>query len=136
VLATDLLWGILIGTCTELGMHMLRGISFRSIFSPSTEMEHKDDGIVVRAIDSLVFTSWIWLKQKLQAVESSKNVTIDLSAARVVDHTVLAKLEELKKDWSVQGRVLAICGLESHRGMSSHPLSCHRKVLQPAASVA
>jgi MFS superfamily sulfate permease-like transporter len=132
VLATDLLIGILIGTCTELGLHLIRGISFRSIVSPRTEVEHGEDGIVVRAIDSLVFTTWIWLKHKLHSVEAGKNVTIDLSAARVVDHTVLAKLEELKKDWSIEGRSLAICGLESHRGMSTHPLSCHRKVAQAA----
>lgn len=127
VLATDLLIGILIGTAAELSLHLLRGISFRSIFRPRTETVESEDGIVVKAIDSLVFTTWLWLKHKLQNVEASQNVIVDLSAARVVDHTVLAKLQDLKSDWSVSGRTLDIRGLESHQPMSAHPLSCHRK---------
>ncbi|WP_145090457.1 SulP family inorganic anion transporter [Anatilimnocola aggregata] len=128
VLATDLLVGILIGTCVELGLHLLRGISFRSIFSPNIKTTQSDEGIVVNAIDSLVFTTWIWLKQRLQAMDDKQKVVVDLSSARVVDHTVLAKLQDLKNDWFVVGRTLDIRGLESHKSMSAHPLSCHRKV--------
>jgi MFS superfamily sulfate permease-like transporter len=136
VLATDLLVGILIGTCAELGLHLLRGISLCSIFRPSTETTHSEEGIVVKAIDSLVFTTWLWLKIKLQSVEPSQDVVVDLSDAKVVDHTVLAKLQDLKQDWSVTGRNLAIRGLERHRPMSAHPLSCHRKPYRDVASVA
>lgn len=136
VLATDLLVGILIGTGAELGLHLIRGISLRSIFRPSTETTHSEDGIVVKAIDSLVFTTWLWLKIKLQNVEPTKDVVVDLSDAKVVDHTVLAKLQDLKQDWSMTGRSLAIRGLESHCPMSAHPLSCHRKPYRDVASVA
>jgi MFS superfamily sulfate permease-like transporter len=127
VLATDLLIGILIGTGAELGLHLLRGISFRSIFAPKTETTVSDEGIVVKAIDSLVFTTWIWLRRQLHAVDREKDVVVDLSSARVVDHTVLAKLQDLRNDWKANGRSLQIKGLESHHPMSAHPLSCHRK---------
>lgn len=136
VLATDLLVGILIGTCAELGLHLLRGISFRSIFRPSTEVTQHAEGVVVTASDSLVFTTWLRLKSKLQNVESSQDVVVDLSAARVVDHTVLAKLQDLKRDWSATGRTLAIRGLDNHRPMSAHPLSCHRKPNRDVATIA
>lgn len=127
VLATDLLLGIVIGTCTEIGIHLWRGVSMRALIRPHVESHASESGIVVKAVDSLVFTTWIWLKRHLLAVEASEHVVIDLSDAVVIDHTVLAKLQELKNDWLSSGRTLTVVGLEGHRAMSTHPLSCRRK---------
>jgi hypothetical protein len=94
---------------------------------PRIEAHQSEAGIVVKAVDSLVFTTWFWLKRHLLAVESSLPVVVDLSDAVVIDHTVLTKLHELKLDWSTSGRTLTVVGLEAHRAMSAHPLSCRRK---------
>ncbi len=127
VLATDLLVGIVIGTCAELGLHLLRGVPLRAVFHPRMESFPSNDGIVVKASDSLVFTTWFWLRRQLQAIEPHHDVVVDLSSAAVVDHTVLAKLQAMSADWLSAGRRLSVTGLESHRRMSAHPLSCHRR---------
>lgn len=125
VLATDLLIGIAIGTAVKLGLHLLRGLSFRAMVRPSIEIIEEPDKILVTASDSAVFTTWIWLKKRLLQLDPNRPIVVDFSSASIVDHTVLAKLQELKVDWQHDGRQLSVIGLEQHRGRSSHPLSCH-----------
>lgn len=128
VLATDLLIGIVIGACLELGLHLLRGISWRSMWSPDLQISKQADQTIVKPSDSAIFTTWIRLKRCLLQLDPVERVVVDLSTAQIVDHTVMSKLDDLQRDWSHEGRQLAITGLENHRGTSSHPLSCRRRV--------
>lgn len=130
VLATDLLIGILVGTGLELALHLIRGISWRALVKPSLETVQCEEVVVVKALDSAVFTTWVWFRKHLNSLDVSKQVEVDLSSASIVDHTVLAKLYEIQKDWSSTGRSLEITGLEHHRSSSNHPLSCRQKKRQ------
>lgn len=127
VLATDLLIGIVAGACLEIGLHLLRGVSPRALWRPSLEVEQQEGQPVVSSHDSAVFTTWLRLKKCLMQFEHSERVVLDLSRAAIVDHTVLSKLEDLRRDWSDEGRLLAITGLDKHRSASNHPLSCRRR---------
>jgi len=127
VLATDLLIGILFGACLEVFLHLVRGIGFKSLFKPTLEVVKEGQRTVVKASDSVVFTTWIAIKRRLQQIDAVEQVVVDLSATAIVDHTVLSKLEDMRRDWSTEGRDLKITGLENHSGTSSHPLSCHRR---------
>jgi MFS superfamily sulfate permease-like transporter len=126
VLATDLLLGTVIGTSVKLGLHFLRGLSLKALFRPNIQIDERPDKIIVAANDSAVFTTWILLKKRLLALDVGRPVVIDFSLARIVDHTVLAKLQELKLDWQRDGRQLSIMGLDGHKGTSAHPLSFRR----------
>lgn len=136
VLATDLLVGILVGACLEIGEHLLRGISWKALWRPSLQVTQQDGQSVVTSKDSAVFTTWLRLKKCLNQFDHSERVVLDLSAAAIVDHTVLSKLEDLRRDWSSEGRQLHVTGLDQHRSTSPHPLSCrvHSSVVTESVS--
>lgn len=134
VLATDLLVGILIGACLEIGEHLLRGISWKALWRPSLQVTQQDGQSVVSSHDSAVFTTWLRLKKCLSQFDHSERVVLDLSRAAIVDHTVLSKLEDLRRDWSDEGRHLHVTGLEHHQSTSAHPLSCRSRIIAVAAT--
>ena len=57
------------------------------------------------------------------------NLTIDLSEAKLVDHSVMEKLHELQEEFEHEGLTLELVGLEGLRKLSSHDLSARRKGL-------
>jgi MFS superfamily sulfate permease-like transporter len=121
-LATDLLIGIAVGILVKIVIHMLNGAPFRSLFRPETSLESGSHGQTVLLVrQSAVFTNWLKLRRTILALKNNKELIIDLSAARLVDHTVMKKLEEIAQDWSLEGRKLTITGLHRHRQLSPHP---------------
>ncbi len=134
VLATDLLIGIVVGACLEIGEHLLRGISWKALWRPSLELEQQDGQMVVKSQDSAVFTTWLRLKKCLTQCSPTERVVLDLSGAAIVDHTVLSKLEDLRRDWSDEGRHLHVTGLDYHLSTSTHPLSCRHRVITATES--
>ena len=53
---------------------------------------------------------------------------LDLSDTRLVDHTVMAKLSELKRQFADSGRRLEVVGLHNHKPLSRHPDAARRRV--------
>lgn len=131
VLSTDLLVGIAIGTVIQVAMHLIRGATFRDILRPSMEITVDGDAVVVRPGGSVLFSTWIGFRRHLMAQSPDHSLIVDFSSASIVDHTVLAKLDELRRDWQSEGRTLEITGLDQHRATSSHPLASRRRQVQP-----
>ena len=124
VLATDLLIGVGIGVAVKAAFHVWNGAPIRSLFSPNVEISEPDSTTtLVRVRNSAVFSTWIALRRKLLAVDTNRTVILDLSETRLVDHTVMEKLHELEIDFQQKQRTLVIQGLDSHRGLSDHPLA-------------
>ena len=127
VLATDLLIGILIGTAVEIGLHLLRGADFASFFRVRSESRQEGEASTIHVKNSLVFSSWLPLRQRLQAVTDSNTVVLDLSETTLVDHTVMEKLHQMQQDWQLEGKQLVLRGLDEHIPASSHPHSVQRR---------
>lgn len=138
VLATDLLWGVVIGIGVKFAIHMLNGLPARSIFKPYLEVVEDDENTYrIIASYSAVFTNWIPFRRQLvnAGFVQHKNVVLDMSECKLVDHTVMEKLHELEKDFEQQGLQLRIEGLENHRPLSKHPHAA-RKAKPRAAVIA
>jgi MFS superfamily sulfate permease-like transporter len=132
VLATDLLIGIVIGMAVELVIHMIHGVPFRSLFKSHLEVNvDGDNSAVVQARHSAVFTNWIRVRTQIVRVglREGRNVTVDLSQCKLVDHSVMEKLHELEHDFQHAGLRLHVRGLEAHRQLSPHDFAARKRAL-------
>ncbi len=133
VLATDLLIGIFIGIGVKLLIHLINGVPIRSLFKSylDVEMEDDDNTVLVRARYSAIFSNWILFRRQLVRLGllERKNVIVDLSQCKLVDHSVMEKLHELEGDFANDGLSLEIRGLEGHQPLSGHELATRKRAL-------
>jgi MFS superfamily sulfate permease-like transporter len=130
-LATDLLIGIAVGIVVKVIIHLLNGAPAASMVKPKAIIEIPEKGIpVVHVRDAAVFTNWLALQRQIGAMKIHPEVRVDLSQAKLVDHTTMKKLEEMAQDWALENRRLLITGLEAHQRLSKHPHAA--RVLRPA----
>jgi len=83
---------------------------------------------VVRARYSAIFSNWILFRRKLVqlGIGERRDVIVDLSQTKLVDHSVMQKLQELEGDFEDAGLRLEICGLDGHRQLSAHALAARK----------
>ncbi len=132
VLATDLLIGIAIGIAVEFAFHIYHGVSLRSLFRGSFDVEQLPQGpCVIRTQDPAIFSNWIALRSQIMhyGIAQRNHVIVDLSQSHVVDHSVMEKLHSLQSDFVSEGLTLEIRGLHAHQPVSEHWLSTRRLVL-------
>jgi len=123
VLATDLLVGIGIGILVKAIIHVLNGTPIGSLFKSDFSVEDDRSGTATIKVNrSAVFSTWIALK-RLISQQEAKNVVIDLSGTKFVDHTVRANINVLQKEFEESDRELSIIGIDGHRALSGHPLA-------------
>lgn len=128
VLATDLLIGVAIGICVKLAVHLYNGVSFRSLIAPEMVVDEPDEfSTRIRVHGAAVFSNWMALRKKILVTGLGRTVILDLSDAKLVDHTVMEKLEGLQEDFQLEGRQLLVVGLNDHIPFSQHPQSTRRK---------
>jgi MFS superfamily sulfate permease-like transporter len=129
VLETDLLKGIGIGIGASIILHIFYGVPIRSFFKLNAQVEQSGDNsatILIR--DSAIFCTWIALRKHLfHFFEEGRNVTLDLSETRLVDHTVMSRIEEWKKEFKEKGLELTVRGLDQHQSMSPSKVATHIK---------
>lgn len=133
VLATDLLIGILIGICMKFVIHMINGVPLRSFFKPFLDVEEIDeDSYLIRAYGSAVFSNWIPFKRQIEDIGfvQRKNLVIDLSDTKLVDSSVMEKLNEVQRDFEQEGLSLSIIGLDMHHQFSLHDFATRKRSLK------
>ena len=132
-LATDLLIGVGVGLVLKVLLHVKNGAPLRSLFRAVLQEDREDNVLTLEVQDAAIFTNYIGLKKRLTNIDPEiDTVVLDFSNAWVVDHTVLAKLTNMSKDWT--DRKLLLTGLDQHAPMSSHKLAARRKLRRPLAA--
>ncbi len=102
VLATDLLVGIVIGIGVKLLIHVINGVPVWSLFKPYLDVELKrttvrSSALAIRPSSATGFSSAA-RSIRLGLVER-RNVTLDFTDCKLVDHSVMEKLHELERDF-------------------------------------
>ncbi len=132
VLATDLLIGIVIGMVLKMTIHVINGVPVKSIFMPYLEVEEYDDKTsMIIARESAVFSNWIPFRKQIEQIGliQRRNLIIDVSNTKLVDHSVMEKLEEMKRDFQQEGLLLEIRGLDSLQPLAKDHHSARKRGL-------
>lgn len=133
VLATDLLIGIVIGIAVKFAVHLINGVPLQSLFKPFLDIEEAGENTYrVRAYGSAVFSNWIPFKRQIDEIGlvQKHNLIIDLSDTKLVDSSVMEKLNELQRDFEQEGLSLTISGLDMHRQLSMHEFATRKRSLK------
>ncbi len=134
VLATDLLWGIVMGVGVKLLYHWMNGVSGWGMFKPLLDVETRDDGtLVIHAYESAVFSNWIPFRRQIKQLSERYEgpIAVDMAETTFVDQTVMSKLHELQLEFEAEGRKFEVVGLEGHSAFSNHPLAGRRQDRKP-----
>ncbi len=130
-LATDLLIGIAAGMFTEIIINWLNGKPLNVIFKTPTEVSFTDTKYLVKISQAAVFTNFMGIKRKLEAIPPGFEVEINLENTLLVDHSVMENLHHFKHDYEAQGKdsKVHIIGLDEHTPVSGHKLAARKKTL-------
>ncbi len=121
VLATDLLVGVAAGILLKMVIHVANGVPIKSLFKPYIEVQEVDDQTsLILARESAVFSNWIPFKRQIEDIGliQRRNLIVDVSNTKLVDHSVMEKLGEMERDFEQEGLSFEIRGLET-----LHPLA-------------
>lgn len=132
VLATDLLIGIGIGIGVKLAIHVINGVPVWALFKSYLDYEVKDDDTaIIRIRYSAVFSNWILFRRQIirLGLIERRNVVLDFTACKLVDHSVMEKLHELERDFDDAGLHLKVTGLGGHKPLSPHDFATRKRVM-------
>jgi MFS superfamily sulfate permease-like transporter len=124
----DLLVGILAGMLTELIVQIVFKVPFGQMFSAKLDVEKLDNQRMrVYVKSAAVFTNFLSIKKVLDNLPQGQSVEIDLSQAKMVDHTVMENLHFFENDYRNAGGHIHIIGLDAHTALSHHALAVRVK---------
>ncbi len=128
VLATDLLFGVLLGILAELILHLAHGVKPGNLLRISYVIDRSStDEIRVQVHGAAIFSNFIGLKSALADLPAGKTVVFDLADASLICHTVMDFIENYRRDYNAHGGRCLIKGLDQHLSYSDHPLALRRK---------
>lgn len=131
-LATDLLIGVAAGIGMKFLIHLVNGVPIKSFFKAYLDIESvSQDTVKIRASESAVFSNWIPFKRQIEHIGlvQRKNLIIDVSDAKLIDHTVMEKLHETQAQMRSEGLKFDIVGLDQHQALSGHAEAARKRGL-------
>lgn len=125
-LCTDLLIGIACGIVVKIMIQLFYGVKPSHIFSPKIKVKTENEVFFVHVPRAAVFTNYLSLKAKLEAIPKGRIVQVDFSCSPYVDHTVMENITRFKNDYEQEGGQMELIGFGYHIALSDHPLAARR----------
>jgi MFS superfamily sulfate permease-like transporter len=114
-LATDLLVGVGTGIVLEIIVNLINGTPAKDLFKSNVDVQNANtDDITLKLNSGLVFSNILGFKKVFATLPQGKNVTIDVSGAKIVDHTSILTLNGLVEDYKDDGGTIKVKGFENH----------------------
>ncbi len=124
----DLLIGIAAGMVLKMIIHLTRGASIRGLFKSDIEVQDSGNTIDVFIHDSAVFTNYLSIKAKFEALPEGRTINVHFEDAILVDHSVMENLHHFKDDYEGLGGQVIFIDSESMESVSDHPLAAMKKI--------
>lgn len=122
----DLLVGIAAGMLLKIIIHLVNGAPINSLFKAPATVSFDNGHYIIEVEKAAVFTNFLGLKSRLQAIPPDMKVTIDLSKTKLVDHSVMENLHHFQHDYEAEGGTVEIIGLDNHIAVSNHKLAARK----------
>ncbi|MEI8137393.1 MAG: SulP family inorganic anion transporter [Bacteroidota bacterium] len=123
-LATDLLVGVGTGIILEIIINIANGAPVKDLFKSNTSISKQNgEDITITVNSGLLFSNILGFKKAFSTIPQGKNVTVDVSHAKIVDHTSILTLNGLVEDYKDNDGKIKIVGFENHRQLSHAPTS-------------
>jgi MFS superfamily sulfate permease-like transporter len=123
----DLLVGMAAGIVMKIVLHVIHGTPIKSLFKPIIEVSFNDGKYVLKVEKSAVFTNYLGLKSKLDAVPAGMDLSIDFSDTKFVDHSVLENLHYFEHEYVNGGGKFSLTGMDEHKKLSNHQYAARKK---------
>lgn len=115
-LATDLLVGVGTGIILEIIVNLINGTAVNSLFKSNVTVANKTENDITLTVNSgLVFSNILGFKKTFATLPKGKNVTVDVSKAKIVDHTSILTLNDLVDDYKFDGGTIQVIGFQNHK---------------------
>lgn len=134
VLATDLLIGVAAGIILKMVIHVANGVPIKSLFKPYIEVQEVNhETSLILARESAVFSNWIPFRRQIEQIGfvQKRNLIVDVSDTKLVDHSVMEKLMEMERDFDQEGLNFEVRGLESLQPLSNNSHAARKRGLAP-----
>lgn len=122
----DLLVGIAAGIVLKIIIHILRGAPLAALFKASSSLDIEGDNYIITLGKAAVFTNYMGLKKRLDAIPLGKNVKIIVSRTKLVDHSVFENLHHFEEDYTASGGTVELVGIQNLVPTSAHPMAARR----------
>lgn len=122
-LATDLLIGVGSGIVLEIIINLVNGTPVKNLFKTNIIVTESQNDVTLHAHDALVFSNILGFKKEFQKIPQGKHLTINVSKAKIVDHTSIMTLNGLAEGYKEAGGTVKVSGFENHRQLSKAPTS-------------
>ncbi len=113
LISNDLLVGVALGILLKYVVVIFKGATFKELITSISERDVQNEGecVRIRLPGSCFFGNIIGFKQVLDSLES-KNVILDFSKTKLVDHTFMTEVRKIQRDREVENVQLFIEGLD------------------------
>lgn len=104
-----------------------------SLINPSLRFEEiSDDTYSIIPSQPVIFSNWLLFKKQIEqlGLDQGKNVLLDLSETTTVDHSVLNKLLEMKREFTRKGLYLKITVTKKNHKQSKRPFAANKRGLK------
>jgi MFS superfamily sulfate permease-like transporter len=129
-LITDLLLGVSLGVLTKLIINFADGAKLKFLFKLDYEKQEYEDRIVFKAKSAALFTNWNYFNKHIAELPDTKEIIIDFSNSKLIDHTFLKSIYLLSDDYKRLDKKITLVFSDLHKGKSAHSLS-KKLLIQP-----
>ncbi|TCV83568.1 MULTISPECIES: SulP family inorganic anion transporter [Methylomonas] len=128
ILASNLLIGVLIGIAAKLLLHIGRGVSLGNLLSISYQLQASGpNSWIIKVSGAALFSNFLALKSQVASLADGQTVIFDLSAADLIDHTVMEFIAHYREDYIARGGRCEIQGLADLESLGDHALAARQR---------